>query len=137
MRARTVSQLRRSSPSINVERPAGLDAHKDVIVAEVHLPDGLADQGRFLVTTSGLVVLRDWLLARGSPGLRRQQLDAVRSGKFRDSGWIRPGRLRQYESFGWLPHVGDECVETGRAKDQQSAALAELGHSEAVRHASG
>jgi hypothetical protein len=61
----------------------------------------------------------------------------VRSGKSRDSGWVRPGRLRQYKPFGWLPHVGDECVETGRAKDQQSAALAELGHSETVRHASG
>jgi hypothetical protein len=72
----------------------------------------------------------------GGLGPRRQQLDAVRSGKFRDSGWVRPGRLRQYKPFGWLPHVGDECVETGRAKDQQSAALAELGHLETVRHAS-
>ena len=48
-----------------VERAAGLDVHKDVIVAEVHLPGGRADQGRFLTTTPGLVVLRDWLVARG------------------------------------------------------------------------
>jgi len=48
-----------------VERAAGLDVHKDVIVAEVHLAGGRADQGRFLTTTPGLVVLRDWLLARG------------------------------------------------------------------------
>jgi hypothetical protein len=37
-----------------VERAAGLDVHKDVIVAEVHLPGGRADQGRFLATTPGL-----------------------------------------------------------------------------------
>src|SRR5882762_2777165 len=48
-----------------VERAAGVDVHKDVIVAEVHLAGGRADQGRFLTTTPGLVVLRDWLLARG------------------------------------------------------------------------
>jgi transposase len=48
-----------------VECAAGLDVHKDVIVAEVHLPGGQVDQGRFLSTTPGLVVLRDWLIARG------------------------------------------------------------------------
>jgi transposase len=48
-----------------VERAAGLDVHKDVIVAEVRLPGGRADQGQFLTTTPGLVVLRDWLIARG------------------------------------------------------------------------
>lgn len=48
-----------------MERAAGSDVHKDVIVAEVHLPGGQVDQGRFLSTTPGLVVLRDWLIARG------------------------------------------------------------------------
>jgi transposase len=48
-----------------VERACGLDVHKDVIVAEVHLPGGQVDQGRFLATTPGLVVLRDWLVSRG------------------------------------------------------------------------
>jgi transposase len=48
-----------------VERVGGLDVHKDVIVGEVHLPDGVVDRGRFATTTSGLLILRDWLLAHG------------------------------------------------------------------------
>lgn len=48
-----------------VERAAGLDVHKDVIVAEVHLPGGVVEQGRFATTTPGLLVLRDWLAAHG------------------------------------------------------------------------
>jgi hypothetical protein len=34
-----------------VERAAGLDVHKDVIVAEAHLPGGVVEQGRFATTT--------------------------------------------------------------------------------------
>jgi transposase len=48
-----------------VERAAGLDVHKDVIVAEAHLPGGVVEQGRFATTTPGLLVLRDWLVALG------------------------------------------------------------------------
>lgn len=48
-----------------VERPAGLDVHKDVVVAEVHLPGGVIEQGSFGTTTPGLLVLRDWLIAHG------------------------------------------------------------------------
>lgn len=48
-----------------VERAGGLDVHKDVIVAEVHLPGGVVEQGRFATTTPGLLVLRDWLAAHG------------------------------------------------------------------------
>jgi transposase len=46
-----------------VERAAGLDVHKDVIVAEVHLPGGDIEQGRFGTTTPQLLVLRDWLIS--------------------------------------------------------------------------
>jgi transposase len=48
-----------------VDRAAGLDVHKDLIVAEVHLPGGGVEQGRFATTTPGLVVLRDWLVGHG------------------------------------------------------------------------
>jgi transposase len=48
-----------------VDRAGGLDVHKDVIVAEVHLPGGVVEQGRFAATTPGLLVLRDWLVAHG------------------------------------------------------------------------
>lgn len=48
-----------------VQRAAGLDVHKDVIAAEVHLPGGVVDQGRFATTTPGLLVLRDWLVGHG------------------------------------------------------------------------
>ncbi|MDT0463422.1 IS110 family RNA-guided transposase [Streptomyces gibsoniae] len=48
-----------------VERPAGLDVHKDVVVAEVHLPGGAVEQGSFATTTPGLLVLRDWLVGHG------------------------------------------------------------------------
>jgi transposase len=48
-----------------VDRAAGLDVHKDVIVAEAHLPGGVVEQGRFATTTPGLLVLRDWLVALG------------------------------------------------------------------------
>ncbi len=48
-----------------VERAAGLDVHKDVIVAEAHLPGGVVEQGRFATTTPGLLVLRDWLVTLG------------------------------------------------------------------------
>ena len=39
--------------------------HKDLIVAEVHLPGGVVEQARFATTTPGLVVLRDWLVGLG------------------------------------------------------------------------
>lgn len=48
-----------------VRRAAGLDVHKDVIAAEVHLPGGVVAQGRFATTTPGLLVLRDWLVGHG------------------------------------------------------------------------
>lgn len=48
-----------------VDRAAGLDVHKDVIVAEAHLPGGVVEQGRFATTTPGLLVLRDWLVGHG------------------------------------------------------------------------
>ena len=48
-----------------VARAGGLDVHKDVIVAEAHLPGGVVERGRFATTTSGLLVLRDWLVALG------------------------------------------------------------------------
>jgi transposase len=48
-----------------VARAGGLDVHKDVIVAEVHLPGGVLKRGRFATTTSGLLVLRDWLVELG------------------------------------------------------------------------
>lgn len=48
-----------------VARAAGLDVHKDVIVAEAHLPGDVVEQGRFTTTTPGLLVLRDWLVAHG------------------------------------------------------------------------
>jgi transposase len=48
-----------------VQRAGGLDVHKDVIVAEVHLPGGVVEAGRFATTTQGLLVLRDWLVAFG------------------------------------------------------------------------
>jgi transposase len=48
-----------------VERAAGLDVHKDVIVAEAHLPGGVVEQGRFATTTPGLLVMRDWLVTLG------------------------------------------------------------------------
>lgn len=48
-----------------VERAAGLDVHKDVTVAEGHLPGGVVEQARFVTTTPGLLVLRDWLVALG------------------------------------------------------------------------
>jgi transposase len=48
-----------------VARAGGLDVHKDVIVAEVHLPGRVVEQGRFATTTSGLLVLRDWLVELG------------------------------------------------------------------------
>jgi transposase len=48
-----------------VQRAAGLDVHKDVIVAEVRLPGGVVEQGQFATTTPGLLVLRDWLVALG------------------------------------------------------------------------
>jgi len=48
-----------------VQRAAGLDVHKDVIAAEVHLPGGAVEQGRFATTTPGLLVLRDWLAGHG------------------------------------------------------------------------
>lgn len=48
-----------------VQRAAGLDVHKDVIVAEAHLPGDVVEQGRFATTTPGLLVLRDWLIALG------------------------------------------------------------------------
>jgi transposase len=48
-----------------VERAAGLDVHKDVIVAEAHLPGGVVEQARFVTTTPGLLVMRDWLVTLG------------------------------------------------------------------------
>jgi len=48
-----------------VQRAAGLDVHKDVIAAEVHLPGGVVEQGTFATTTPGLLVLRDWLVGHG------------------------------------------------------------------------
>jgi transposase len=48
-----------------VARAGGLDVHKDVIVAEAHLPGGVVKRGRFATTTPGLLVLRDWLVALG------------------------------------------------------------------------
>nr|WP_211768758.1 IS110 family transposase [Kutzneria sp. CA-103260] len=48
-----------------VDRAGGLDVHKDVIVAEAHLPGGAVEQGRFATTTPGLLVLRDWLVTHG------------------------------------------------------------------------
>jgi transposase len=48
-----------------VARAGGLDVHKDVIVAEAHLPGGVVERGRFATTTQGLLVLRDWLAALG------------------------------------------------------------------------
>jgi transposase len=48
-----------------VDRAAGLDVHKDVIVAEAHGPGGVVERGRFATTTPGLLVLRDWLLTHG------------------------------------------------------------------------
>lgn len=48
-----------------VLRAAGLDVHKDVVVAEAHLPGGVVEQGQFTTTTPGLLVLRDWLVALG------------------------------------------------------------------------
>ena len=48
-----------------VERPAGLDVHKDIVVAEVHLPGGRVEQGSFATTTPGLLILRDWLVGHG------------------------------------------------------------------------
>ena len=48
-----------------VQRVGGLDVHKDVIVAEVHLPGGVVQRGRFGTTTRALLVLRDWLVAHG------------------------------------------------------------------------
>jgi transposase len=48
-----------------VDRAGGLDVHKDVIVAEAHLPGGVVERGRFATTTPGLLVLRDWLVAHG------------------------------------------------------------------------
>jgi hypothetical protein len=48
-----------------VARAGGLDVHKDVIVAEVHLPGGVVEAGRFATTTRGLLVLRDWLAGLG------------------------------------------------------------------------
>jgi transposase len=48
-----------------VARAGGLDVHKDVIVAEAHLPGGVVERGRFATTTSGLLVLRDWLIELG------------------------------------------------------------------------
>jgi transposase len=48
-----------------VQRAAGLDIHKDVIAAEVHLPGGVSEQGQFATTTPGLLVLRDWLTSHG------------------------------------------------------------------------
>jgi transposase len=48
-----------------VEHAAGLDVHKDTVVAEVHLPGGGVAQGTFATTTPGLLVLRDWLIANG------------------------------------------------------------------------
>jgi transposase len=48
-----------------VQRAGGLDVHKDVVVAEVHLPGGVVERGKFATTTPGLLVLRDWLVAHG------------------------------------------------------------------------
>jgi len=48
-----------------VGRAGGLDVHKDVIVAEAHLPGGVVERGRFATTTPGLLVLRDWLVGLG------------------------------------------------------------------------
>jgi transposase len=48
-----------------VARVAGLDVHKDVIAAEVHLPGDVVEQGTFATTTPGLLVLRDWLVGHG------------------------------------------------------------------------
>jgi transposase len=48
-----------------VARAGGLDVHKDVIVAKAHLPGGVLKRGRFATTTSGLLVLRDWLIELG------------------------------------------------------------------------
>jgi transposase len=66
-----------------VERAAGLDVHKDVIVAEAHLPGGVVEQGRFVTTTLGLVVLRDWLVGLGVTRVGVESTDVIRgSNKF-------------------------------------------------------
>ena len=37
-----------------VQRAGGLDVHKDVIVAEVHVPGGVVEAGRFATTGNPL-----------------------------------------------------------------------------------
>jgi hypothetical protein len=71
-----------------VARAGGLDVHKEVIVAEAHLPGGVVERGRFATTTSGLLVLRDWLIELGvtrvgieSTGVIRGREGAVRHGR--------------------------------------------------------
>lgn len=52
-----------------IERSAGLDVHKDSVVACVRVPDGAGgrrqERRRFKTTTAGLLVLRDWLRGFG------------------------------------------------------------------------
>lgn len=52
-----------------VERCAGLDVHKDTVVACVRVPDGAGgrrvEQAQFATTTSALLGLRDWLCSLG------------------------------------------------------------------------
>jgi transposase len=52
-----------------VKRCAGLDVHKDTVMAAVRTPDGRGGRGQvvreFRTYTADLVVLRDWLVAEG------------------------------------------------------------------------
>ena len=52
-----------------VDRCAGLDVHKDVVVACVRVPDGhggrVSEFAEFATFTADLLALRDWLVSLG------------------------------------------------------------------------
>jgi hypothetical protein len=79
-----------------VARAGGLDVHKEVIVAEAHLPGGVVERGRFATTTSGLLVLRDWLIELGVTRVGIESTPVIRgSNKFLPrSSWSWLSRTR-------------------------------------------
>lgn len=95
-----------------VERSAGLDVHKDVIVAEAHLPGGVVEQGRFATTTPGLLVLRDWLV-----GLGVARVGIESTGVY----WKAPYYMLEEEMEVWLLNARHMRNIPGRKTDVSDA----------------
>jgi transposase len=96
-----------------VEQAAGLDVHKDVIVAVVHRPDGVIEQGSFGTTTPQLLVLRDWLIS-----LRVQRVGIESTGVY----WKPVYYLLEDAMQVWLLNARHMRNIPGRKTDAADAA---------------